>query len=202
VIGVFSFFFLQQLRSKIEMAEALQVAHTAVQEMAMRDGLTGLGNRRLLDRHLEDEVSRAKRSGLPLSLIMLDIDFFKRFNDHYGHFEGDECLRRVASAIQGTLQRPGDVAVRYGGEEITVLLPDTDPAGARVFVERILEAIRALDIAHAGSEFGRVTASAGVFVNVGSATALTPEEMIRNADAQLYLAKQGGRDGWRLDTRR
>ncbi|WP_213879266.1 sensor domain-containing diguanylate cyclase [Pseudomonas sp. dw_358] len=195
-MGVFSYFFLQQLRSKIVMAEALQVAHTAVQDMAMRDGLTGLGNRRLLDRHLDDEVARARRSGLPLSLIMLDLDFFKRFNDHYGHYAGDECLRRVASALQATLHRPGDLAVRYGGEELAVLIPDTDAVGATVLVEQILDAIRALAIAHADSPFTQVTASAGLFVSTAVLGELTAAAMIQGADAALYKAKQNGRDQW------
>lgn len=197
-IGAFSLYFLQQLRSKISMAEVLQVAHSALQEIALYDDLTKLANRRQLDRRLAEELILARESGAPLSLIMLDIDFFKRFNDQYGHVDGDECLRKVASAVLGALRRAGDLAVRYGGEEMTVMLPDTDASSAGETVERILGAIRGLNIAHAQSPFERVTASAGVFVSTWATADLTPAKMIREADAQLYLAKTAGRDRWRM----
>lgn len=197
-IGAFSLYFLQQLRSKISMAEVLQVAHSALQEIALYDDLTKLANRRQLDRRLAEELILARESGAPLSLIMLDIDFFKRFNDQYGHVDGDECLRKVAGAVLGALRRAGDLAVRYGGEEMTVMLPDTDASSAGETVERILEAIRGLNIAHAQSPFERVTASAGVFVSTWATADLTPAKMIREADAQLYLAKTAGRDQWRM----
>jgi diguanylate cyclase (GGDEF)-like protein len=196
IIAAFSYFFLQQLRSRIVMAEALHVAHAAVQELAMRDGLTGLGNRRLLDSRLEEEVARATRSALPLGLILLDIDYFKRFNDRYGHPEGDACLRRVADAILSTLRRPSDLAARYGGEEIAILLADTDAVGAGIVAEEILTAIRGLDISHANSPFARLTASAGVSASTLIAGALTPEALIKAADEALYMAKQNGRDQW------
>ena len=196
IIAAFSYFFLQQLRSRIVMAEALHVAHTAVQELAMRDGLTGLGNRRLLDNRLDEEVARAARSAQPLSLILLDIDYFKRFNDRYGHPEGDACLRRVADAILSSLRRPTDLAARYGGEEIAVLLANTDAAGAGIVAEEILSAIRALDIVHEDSPFARLTASAGVSVSTLIVETLTPAALIKAADEALYLAKQNGRDQW------
>lgn len=196
-IGVFSYFFLQQLRSKIAMAEALQIAHAAVQDMAIRDSLTGLANRRQLDERLAEEVARAERSALPLSLVMLDVDYFKGYNDQYGHLAGDEALRRVASVIAHSLQRPGDLGARYGGEEFTLVLPDTDSEGACRVADSLLDNLRALAIEHGGSPFGYITASAGVYV-APPGTAATPLSMIKWADAALYQAKQAGRNRWCL----
>lgn len=197
-VGAFSIFFLQQLRSKIELAKAVHLACSALQEIAMYDDLTKLANRRQLDKRLKEEVVCAAQFSSPLSLIMLDIDFFKQFNDLYGHFEGDDCLRQVAKAVLNAIRRPGDLAARYGGEEIAILLPNTDSEEAAKVVQRILKAIRDLNVEHGKSPFGQVTASAGVFVSRYSETNLTPEKMIREADAQLYLAKQDGRNRWRI----
>lgn len=194
----FGLIVLGQIRQRVVIDQQLRQAHQRVREMALTDSLTGLGNRRRLDAALAAEIARAGLQQAPLALVMLDVDYFKRFNDQYGHAAGDECLRRVAEAIAGALQRPTDLAVRYGGEEFTVLLPDTDASGAAQVARDILAAIRALNIPHQQSPHGRVTASAGIAARQPSSP-LGAEGLLKAADIQLYLAKEGGRDncsGW------
>jgi diguanylate cyclase len=196
VLSGFGVMVLRQLRQRMRVEESIHLAHQAVRDMALTDGLTGIGNRRRLDLALAQEIARARREATPLALIMLDVDHFKRYNDTYGHAAGDDCLCKVAAAIEGTLKRPADLAVRYGGEEFTVLLPDTNVAGACHVAERILEAIRALALAHAGHPLGIVTASAGVAVSSPAGTETTPAGMLKAADALLYVAKHSGRNRW------
>ncbi|WP_109512977.1 sensor domain-containing diguanylate cyclase [Pseudomonas ovata] len=191
---------LKQLRARMAMETELRRVHRQVQDMALTDSLTGLGNRRRLDIVLSDEVARARRQNTCLALIMLDVDYFKRFNDRYGHSAGDECLRQVALAIGQTLPRSTDLAVRYGGEEFTVLLPDTDRAGALQVADQLLQAIRELNIEHADHPAGRVTASAGVTVNTPRSDEVSPASMIKAADAFLYVAKHKGRDQWQAES--
>jgi diguanylate cyclase len=195
----FAFTVLSQLRSRMAMESEIRLAHQAVKDMALTDSLTGLGNRRRLDMALQSEIGRAKRQRYPLALIMLDIDYFKRFNDRYGHAAGDDCLRQVAQAINGVLKRPADLAVRYGGEEFTVLLPDTDIRGAGRLAENILQAIRGLTLEHADHPEQVVTASAGVTVRSPALEDTTPAGMIKAADAYLYYAKNNGRNRWYAD---
>lgn len=187
---------LAQLRARIALEKQIRVAHQAVQDMALTDSLTGLGNRRKLDIALVQEVERARRQGSSIALIMLDVDYFKRFNDRYGHPAGDDCLRNVASAIQQALKRPADLAVRYGGEEFTILLPETNVSGAGQLAEEILQAIRDLNIEHPDHPLGIVTASAGVTSSTPTKDATTPAGMIKSADAFLYAAKNSGRNQW------
>jgi diguanylate cyclase len=187
---------LSQLRARLVMEREIRKAHQAVRDMALTDDLTGLGNRRRFDMALSQEIRRARRQGSSLGLIMLDVDYFKRFNDRYGHADGDECLHRVAQVIQATLKRPADLAVRYGGEEFTVLLPDTDNRGASQVANDILEAIRALNLEHADHPAGRVTASAGVAVGSPAVDDTTALGILKSADAYLYVAKNTGRDRW------
>lgn len=194
----FGLIVLGQIRQRVAIDEQLRLAHQRVREMALTDSLTGLGNRRRLDAELAVQIAHAGRQQAPLALIMLDVDYFKRFNDRYGHAAGDDCLRRVAEAIAGALQKPTDLAVRYGGEEFTVLLPDTDARGAAQVAKAVLAAIRSLNIAHQASPHGRVTASAGIAARQPSSP-LGAEGLIKAADTQLYLAKEAGRDnytGW------
>jgi diguanylate cyclase (GGDEF)-like protein len=186
----FAFIVLSQLRNRMAMESEIRVAHQAVKDMALTDSLTGLGNRRRLDMALQSEIGRAKRQRYPLALIMLDIDYFKRFND---------CLRQVAHAINGVLKRPADLAVRYGGEEFTVLLPDTDIHGAGRLAEDILQAIRGLALEHADHPEQIVTASAGVTARFPALEDTTPAGMIKAADAYLYYAKNNGRNRWYAD---
>lgn len=192
----FGIIVLIQLRQRIGMENQIRRAHQAMRDMALTDSLTGLGNRRRLDIALTQEIGRANRQGYSLGMIMLDVDHFKRFNDAYGHSAGDECLRRVASAIQQTLKRPADLAVRYGGEEFTVLLPDTDIEGASQVAQQILDVIRGLAIEHRGHPEHIVTASAGVTATLPASHPVTPAGMTKTADELLYAAKHAGRNRW------
>ncbi|CAK9889791.1 MULTISPECIES: sensor domain-containing diguanylate cyclase [Pseudomonas] len=197
-LGSFGALVLRQLRERIVMEAALRRAHQTVRDLALSDSLTGLGNRRRLDNALAEEIRRAKRQRYPLALVMMDLDYFKLFNDNYGHPAGDDCLRAVGAAIQGSLKRPGDLAVRYGGEEFTLLLPNTDAAGASRIVEDILEAIRSLAIEHVKSPTGRVTASAGIALGYPVKEPVAADTLMGAADSALYRAKDNGRNGWCL----
>ena len=159
--------------------------------LAAKDALTGLANRRTFDETLMAEVRRASRAGSPLSLLMLDVDCFKSFNDTYGHQRGDACLKAVAEAIQGAVKRAGDTVARYGGEEFSVILPDTDQSGAAITAQRIRRAVENLGLGHRGS-----SAAAVVTVSLGAATAvldsLDAGELVKAADAALYCSKRAG----------
>lgn len=192
----FGLIVLSQLRYRMTMEKQIRSAHQTMRDMALTDSLTGLGNRRRLDIALADEIRLAKRHGSLLALIMLDVDYFKRFNDRYGHAAGDDCLRAIAAAVRQTIKRPGDLAVRYGGEEFTVLLPNTNSAGADKVAQQILEAVRALNIEHGDHPLGIVTISAGVTTSQPSGEDVTPARLIKAADAFLYLAKNTGRNRW------
>jgi len=195
-LAAFGWVVLRQLRERIAIERALHQAHQTLKSLALTDSLTGLGNRRRLDAVFEAELKRARRQGYPLTLIMLDLDYFKLYNDRYGHPAGDQCLRRFADLLQQALKRPADLAVRYGGEEFTVLLPDTDVAGAELVVEEIMQLLQRQAITHAGSPLGWVSASAGIAVGHPGRHACTPESLMAAADAALYQAKRQGRDGY------
>jgi diguanylate cyclase len=194
VLGLFGALLLRQIRRNQRTQADLLHAHAALQQLAMQDGLTGLANRRQLDLALPREIGRTVRSGRPLGLIMLDIDHFKRFNDLYGHLAGDGCIRDVGQAVVGCVGRAGDLVVRYGGEELLVLLPESDAAGTWRVAQRIVEAVRALAIAHGASDQGVVTVSAGIHVWTVSHPLPTPEALIAAADSALYSAKHNGRN--------
>jgi diguanylate cyclase (GGDEF)-like protein len=163
-------------------------------KLARVDGLTEIPNRREFDRMLEIEWLRAIRSESPLSLLMIDVDNFKAYNDAYGHDAGDECLRQVASTIQASMRRSADFAARYGGEEFVCVLPDTDREGAISLADTIRLNIEALNIPHAHDNADRiVTISTGVGTFLASAQQ-SPVELIKAADGALYLAKEGGRN--------
>jgi diguanylate cyclase (GGDEF)-like protein len=172
---------------------ALETTNASLQLLAMSDGLTGLANRRHFDDRLDSEFRRAIRDQSPLALVILDIDYFKRFNDRQGHVAGDACLQQVAQAVLSGQRRPADVAARFGGEEFIILLPDTDLAGALLVAEKIRAAIAALQCAHGGSPFHVVTASVGVHARV-PARGQAPRSMVEAADQALYLAKAEGRN--------
>ncbi len=173
---------------------ALEDANRALQTLAMQDALTGLSNRRHFDRGLDHEFRRSVRAAVPLGMILLDVDKFKQFNDLYGHQAGDSCLRAIAHSIPPLLNRPGDIAARYGGEEIALLLPGTALAGARGLAERVALAVRKLAIPHAGSPHGIVTISAGVEAFVPVRDVNTAAQLVEHADLALYAAKRAGRD--------
>ncbi len=162
-------------------------------ELASTDYLTRLANRRRFDEVLAAEWRRGARAGSPLSLLMVDGDFFKSFNDTYGHLEGDRVLRAIAGALSGCVDRPGDLVARYGGEEFAVLLPATDGEGALIVATAVRAAIDALDLAHAATPSGRLTVSIGVVCRTPDA-AVAPETLVEAADTALYLAKGEGRD--------
>ena len=161
---------------------------------AMHDGLTGLPNRRAFDETIEREVRRMARSGQPLSVILIDIDHFKDYNDCFGHPAGDQCLRMVAHTIQGCLRRFGEFAARYGGEEIAVLLPGLDAADAFALAETMRLAVRSVAVPQASSLGGVVTFSAGVATWASWQTGKDSQALVRIADAALYAAKAAGRD--------
>ena len=174
---------------------ALELRNVTLRQLADSDALTGLANRRRFDDTLAAEHERARRSGQPLSLVLLDIDCFKKFNDRYGHVAGDDCLRRVAAAIATGPRRPTDLAARYGGEEFAIILPDTDGDGARAVAEKIRQAVQALGIAHADSPCAAVTISLGVHTCRPAADSeAAPLACIEAADALLYQAKMDGRN--------
>jgi diguanylate cyclase (GGDEF)-like protein len=181
------------VRARVKTHLTLKAQSDLLRKWVYIDGLTGVHNRRCFDERLEAEWARAARNGRPLSVVLLDVDFFKRYNDRYGHQAGDECLRRVAATLAASLKRPGDLAARYGGEEFVCLLPDTPLAGAMKIAEDIGQRVHAQQIEHADSSAGPVvTVSLGACCrragSPGSAAAL-----LRGADAQLYLAKTQGR---------
>lgn len=164
--------------------------------LAIKDGLTGLANRRHFDDMLQQEWRRAERGGTPVSLVMMDVDYFKKFNDQYGHQAGDSCLKAVAKVIAVEARRPGDLAARYGGEEFVLLLPNTDEVGCALVAERIRQSLETLNLSHAlNPPTKRVTMS------IGGATGWPNAEsqgnhpsLIAAADRALYAAKHAGRD--------
>jgi diguanylate cyclase (GGDEF)-like protein len=169
-------------------------ANRILNAQAMQDGLTGLANRRSFDETIEREFRRATRSRQPISLIMIDIDYFKDYNDCHGHPAGDDCLRAIAHTIQGCIRRAGDFTARYGGEEIAVVLPETDAERAYDLAEIMRLAVRGLALKHARSEHGVVTFSAGVATSTAGRSARSWRMLVEDADAALYTAKGRGRD--------
>jgi diguanylate cyclase (GGDEF)-like protein len=163
-------------------------------QWALTDSLTGVRNRRSCDEALARMGRRAGDGRRPLSLLMIDTDHFKAFNDCYGHPEGDACLRDVAAALQSALSRPDDVLARYGGEEFVVLLQGVEAPGALVMAERLHAAVEALAVRHAGSPFGQVTLSVGAASSAAPHHAAHAQELLATADAALYEAKRAGRN--------
>jgi len=172
---------------------ALAAAAAELTELAATDALTGVANRRRFDEMLDREWRRGMRSHEPLSMLLIDVDHFKRFNDHYGHLMGDTCLHAIATAIAGSIRRPGDIVTRYGGEEFAVILPNTDGDGAMEIAARVREGIAALAMPHVDNPGGRVTVSIGAaeaIPNRGTDSSV----LVEAADKALYEAKRLGRD--------
>jgi diguanylate cyclase (GGDEF)-like protein len=184
----------QVRRERDEQVRHLQDQVRTFRAACGRDELTGLGNRRYFESAYRTEWQRAARTGVPLAVIMADIDFFKGYNDTYGHLAGDRCLAAVAGGLRAAVRRPGDSAARYGGEEFAVILPDTDEAGAAAVAELVRAQVAARKLEHAGSPEHRVvTLSLGVAALVpGPAT--EPADLLAAADHALYAAKQAGRN--------
>jgi len=165
-----------------------------LKNLSTMDGLTGIPNRRRFDEVIDLEWRRARRNQTPLSLLMMDIDYFKAYNDHYGHIAGDDCLVIVAKAIASVIRRPADFVARYGGEEFVVLLPETDNSGAAQMATRVQEKMKMLAIPHEYSPVSNyVTLSIGVATTIPSDTQ-APSDLIKQADELLYKAKNNGRN--------
>jgi diguanylate cyclase (GGDEF)-like protein/PAS domain S-box-containing protein len=185
--------FMFDISERKKTEEKLMRLQRELEELSFKDGLTGAGNRRMFDAVLQREWEAGQHSGLPLSLIMVDIDFFKSYNDYYGHVQGDDCLKRVAGVLDTAL-RPGDFLGRFGGEEFVLVLPNTDADAAMRVAERCRNLIATEDIPHERSPYRQVvTASFGVGTMVPSANTDTIA-FINLVDAHLYNAKDNGRD--------
>ena len=174
--------------------QKLKTSNQQLRELVTIDGLTQLANRRRFDEYLTQEWKRAAREQMPISLLLGDLDFFKRYNDTYGHQAGDDCLRSCGAAIMNSVKRPADLAARYGGEEFVLVLPNTETNGAICVAQKIREKIAALKIVHAKS-----TVSGYITLSLGIATLIPEpnkslEELILAADTALYEAKRAGRD--------
>jgi diguanylate cyclase (GGDEF)-like protein len=174
--------------------EQLEAANQELQRLASIDGLTQVANRRRFDEYLDAEWRRLGREQKPLSLILCDLDYFKVYNDTYGHLAGDSCLQQVAAVLRQSLKRPADLVARYGGEEFALILPNTDARGAVLVAEAIRQGVRGLEIPHAKSPVSHyVTLSLGVATSVPTPEAI-PDQLIIAADEALYQAKAEGRD--------
>jgi diguanylate cyclase (GGDEF)-like protein/PAS domain S-box-containing protein len=192
--------FMFDITERKKTEETLLTLQKELEELSFRDGLTGVANRRKFDAVYDEEWSEARRNVQPLSLIMFDVDFFKRYNDHYGHVEGDECLKRVAQALSSAANRPRDFVARYGGEEFVLLLPASDEAAAKAVADRCRQAIFKAQIRHAASPISQLlTVSMGVGTIVPSGND-DPVGFIDLVDRQLYRAKQGGRNSIVLES--
>ncbi|TAN41945.1 MAG: diguanylate cyclase [Nitrospirae bacterium] len=178
----------------MEVSRRLEDANRILMRISSEDGLTGLQNRRFFDEHFEIEWKRAFRESSKLSLIMIDVDYFKAYNDRYGHLAGDDCLKMVTAALKALIKRPADFIARYGGEEFVVVLPATDEVGALKVAEEMRQTVESAGIAHENS-----TTAPCVTISLGVACAdpvinNVPEALIADADRALYRAKAGGRN--------
>ncbi len=185
--------FMFDISERKRAEEEVLLLHKRLEMLSLTDGLTGIANRRMFDQRFESEWNDARRSGKPLSLVALDIDSFKQFNDGYGHVKGDECLQRIAQALKLIARRPRDLAARFGGEEFILLLPDTAADAAHAIAQACARAIGELHIAHAGSPAGEVTASFGVGTTQVASDAVAIS-FLETVDRALYAAKSAGRN--------
>jgi diguanylate cyclase (GGDEF)-like protein/PAS domain S-box-containing protein len=188
IVGV-----LRDISQRKAAEEQLEAVNADLRSLAATDALTGLANRRSFDIALERECRRAARAGQPLSLLFIDIDRFKDYNDSYGHQAGDQCLRSVAQAILQTFRRPGDLSARYGGEEFAIILPETDEDGAKMVAETLRSAVYGLAVRHQKNSAGVVTISLGVACT-SEAHDADGALLVRAADRALYAAKNRGRN--------
>ena len=181
-----------------QLQQELEERNRELARLVNIDGLTQIANRRYFDSYLQKEWRRLAREQQPLSLIFLDIDHFKLFNDHYGHQAGDECLKQAAQVFEQVTRRPADLAARYGGEEFVILLPNTDEHGAEHVAEEIQESLRQLQIPHESSIVSSyITCSMGIACTIPNQT-VSIEMFIATADEALYQAKTQGRNRWVL----
>lgn len=179
------------LKARVRSHLALKRKNDMLEQLACTDALTQIANRRHFDLSLKREVQRAQRYKQPLSLILLDVDFFKRYNDQFGHCAGDNCLQIIATVLKAHLRRPSDMVARYGGEEFVVLLPDTKLEGALKYAEKLRQSVVELAIPSASTNNEVVTISLGVATANATMDATT---LLQAADTQLYRAKHAGRN--------
>lgn len=183
---------VQTTRNRVRAHLMLKKQADLLRRLAWIDGLTGIANKRQFDERIREEVDRCQRRSLYLTVIIVDIDNFKAYNDTYGHLQGDDCLRQVAQAINASLRRSGDLVARTGGEEFTCILPEMDGPGAHEEAARIERAVRELGMPHEHGIDGKVTISLGVCSSIPDANA-SPQALIETADRALYQAKKSGR---------
>ena len=177
-----------------DMKTKLDELNSTLHNLANNDGLTQIANRRAFNERLEYDLKQIYRTKIPLSLILCDIDYFKLYNDTYGHLAGDNCLKKIARTMQRSFKRDTDLVARYGGEEFAIIMPATPAEAALTLTEKMLDNIRTLDISHSASEItDHITASVGLVSSSGEEK-LSPEEFILKADKSLYLAKESGRN--------
>ncbi|MBM4054199.1 MAG: diguanylate cyclase [Planctomycetes bacterium] len=190
----------QEVDQRKEVMRQLEESNRKLQLLSYVDGLTGIANRRHFDEMLDKEWRRSLRDKTSLTLLLLDVDFFKKFNDSYGHQAGDECLKQVAKTIHGIVNRPGDLAARYGGEEFAIILTEMNREHAVVFAEKVRESIELLKIPHKHSTVSdHVTCSIGVSVVIPNKN-ISPGTLIESADKALYNAKLEGRNRIKIVT--
>lgn len=180
-------------RKLIDVTTELESANAELKNLVNIDGLTGLSNRRYLDKYLRIEIARSMRNKHQLGVILCDVDFFKKYNDSFGHLQGDDCLKAVSRALRSTCKRTTDMVARYGGEEFAMVLPDTSPENAALVAEAMRKSVEDLKMDHPESDLGLVTISLGVYSAVPDDKD-DAESMLKNADDALYQAKQNGRN--------
>ncbi len=186
--------FMFDISERKQTEQQLLQLQQQLEELSYLDGLTGVANRRMFDNRLQVEWSNAQRTSQPLSLILLDIDYFKEYNDHYGHIQGDDCLKNVALALSGAVVRPRDLMARYGGEEFVLLLPETDAQAAAQVAERCRQLIHEQQIQHAHSQVAPLlTLSLGVGTLIPGPFD-QPQALLEQVDRLLYKAKHSGRN--------
>lgn len=183
------------VRARVRSQLTIKRQADAMRELSMTDGLTGVANRRNFNDTVDAEWRRCARAQLPLSVIMIDVDHFKLYNDHYGHQAGDACLQQVSAAMKRCATRPQDLLARYGGEEFILLLPHEALDGAEVIARRIMDEVGKLAVPHAASPTApQVTLSMGLATMLPPLDSIDPSPVIRAADTLLYRAKQTGRN--------
>ncbi len=180
-------------RALVKLAEQLHDANQELQRLSMTDGLTGLANRRMFDETLQREWRRCIRLNKPMSLVMMDVDHFKQYNDLYGHQQGDDCLKAIAKKLAKSAPRPADLVARYGGEEFIMVLGETDEVGARWVAERVRQRVSLLQLPHAGSKHQFVSVSCGI-ASIHPTRELSADVLLQTADKALYQAKHQGRN--------
>lgn len=184
---------VQMRTSLVVLARELDAANHELKRLSASDGLTGIANRRFFDDYLSREWRRARREETVISLLMCDVDHFKRFNDTYGHQSGDDCLRQIARTLCASMERASDIVARYGGEEFAIILPQTPRAGAQLVAERVRLAVETLNLPNAGSPQAIATISIGLATTRPNSQNVL-QGLIENADRALYRAKSCGRN--------